>query len=146
MKVESSTVGTKKVPSLSITVDNDWWQSKCSYLWLSYFNFYLLSNSPLLPLNDFGLVVWGWGLWTDKSVLTLPVLHSGLQIIITGLNFGQLSHILDNQLKNRIWLLEKQHRQIIAANSDRTSNWICLNDAFTSFSRFLYIHIYKILI
>ena len=37
----------------SITVDNDWWHWKRSYLLLSYFNFYLLTSCHLLPINDF---------------------------------------------------------------------------------------------
>ena len=70
--------------TLSITVDNDRWQSKRSYLLFSYFSFYLLTNRHLLPLKSkWFLLVW---------------------------NFGQYYIYKKNELKNKIRLLEKQHR------------------------------------
>ena len=49
-------------------------------------------------------------------------------MIFTGLNFGQILHISKTELKNKIRLLEKQHRQIIAAKSAATFNWTCLSE------------------
>ena len=52
-------------------------------------------------------------------------------MIFTGLMFG-----LNNELKNKIWLLEKQHRQIIVAKSGRTFNRTCLMNALLNFYDF----------
>ena len=42
---------------------------------------FLFCLSPtILSFSSFhGLVVWGWGLWTDRVSSLSPALHSGLQ-------------------------------------------------------------------
>ena len=43
----------------------------------------LLLSPTVLSCSSFhGLVVWGWGLWTDRVFSLSPALHSGLRIII----------------------------------------------------------------
>ena len=44
------------------------------------------------------------------------------------LNFGQLLHLLDNELKNIIRNFEKQKKQIISAQYSILFNQTCLNE------------------
>ena len=49
------------------------------------------------------------------------------------LNFCQLLHLLNNdELKNKITFLEKQHKQILSAKSRKTFNQTCLTNIFTN--------------
>ena len=47
------------------------------------------------------------------------------------LNFGQLLHLLDNELKNIIRNFEKQKKQIISAQYGILFNQTCLNEELT---------------
>ena len=61
------------------------------------------------------------------------------------LNFGQLLHLLDNELKNIIGNFEKQKKHIISAQYGIVFNQTCLNDReelYPAYSN-IYIFIYQ---
>ena len=64
----------------------------------------------------------------------------------TDVNFGKLLHLFNNELGNKIGLLEKQNTQIVAAKSGITFNQTCLNEGlcpiFTNTYICVYIYIY----
>ena len=57
------------------------------------------------------------------------------------LNFGQLLHIIDNELKNRITNFEKQKKQIISAQYSILFNQTCLNgELYRIYNYIMYIY------
>ena len=63
------------------------------------------------------------------------------------MNFGQLLHLLDNELKNIIRNFEKQRKQIISAQYGILFNQTCLNEelqpTYSNIYIIFYIYIYK---
>ena len=57
------------------------------------------------------------------------------------LKFGQLLHLLDNELKNIIRNFGKQKKQIISAQYGKLFNQTCLNEELYPASSNIYIYI-----
>ena len=64
------------------------------------------------------------------------------------LNFGQILHLLDNELKNIIRNFKKQKTQIISAQYGILFNQTCLNEElYPAYSNiYIYIHIKCIIV